>query len=67
MKAKFLALNGMDRTPIEAESIVLECNDGSSYELHFRKNNQEVSLSVERGTLVILPRSSNVCRLENRK
>lgn len=64
---RYFAVTGMDRTPIDCWSVVAVDDAGNEYELHWRTTDKEMSLSVERGGLVIEPRSSNVVRLFARK
>ena len=60
---RYFAINGMEQTLIEASSVAALDDNGNQYELHFRETDKEMSLSVERGQLVIEPRASNVVRL----
>ena len=64
MNARYFAYNGMDETPIQADSIMAVDDAGNKYELHWRTIDKEMSLSVGgSGSIVIKPRASNVVRL----
>jgi hypothetical protein len=64
---RYFAWNGMEKTEIKASSIAVVDDNGCEYELHFRETDREVSLSVDRGQLVIEPRASNVVRISCKK
>ena len=65
-KEKFYAVNGPDKTEIEADSIVLETPDGEQFELMYRPHDQVVALYAK-NTLVICPRASNLIHLKEGK
>ena len=61
---RYFVQNGMDETPIQADSVVAVDDAGNKYELHWRTTDKEMSLTVGgAGSLVIKPRASNVVRL----
>ena len=63
MRLRYFALNGMERTEIKASSVVAMDDSGNEYELQWRTTDKEMSLSTTNGTLIIMPRASNVVRL----
>jgi len=60
---KYLAHRGMDTEEIQCDSVSVVLDDGTEFELHFRRSDGEVSLSIARGQLFIEPRAANVVRL----
>lgn len=64
--AKFIAHEGMTKTEVEADSISLVTDDGTEVELHFRKSDGEISLSVN-GQMLVAPIASNVVRIARQK
>lgn len=61
---KFLAVNGMDETEIEADSIKLIDEFGNELELSPRKSDGEITLYAKH-RLVILPQASNCARVSS--
>lgn len=62
--ARYFKYNGMEKTEIsDVDSVAIVLDDGTEVELQFRKSDKEISLSVARGSLVIMPISSNVARI----
>ncbi len=59
---KLFALNRMDETEIQADSIKLICEDGQEFELAPRKSDGEVTL-YSKGRLGIRPQASNCIRI----
>lgn len=62
---KFYAINGMDETEIEADSIELEDQDGNRIELYPRKSDGEITLYAKQ-RLVIYPVAANCARVESK-
>ena len=62
----FYAVNGMNRTPIDAESIELIDEQGNRLELHPRESNGEITLYAK-DRLVIRPVASNCARVSSEK
>ena len=60
---RYIAFRGTEKITIEADSIGLVLDDGTDFELQYRKSDGEVSLNVS-GRLSIKPIAANVVRLE---
>lgn len=65
MDCKYFVCNGMEETEVKADSVAIHLSDGTKYELHFRKSDEEVSLSTNK-KLIVVPVAANVVRLESR-
>lgn len=62
-KAKYYAYRGMDKVEIEADSVGIITDDGVDVDLHFRKSEGEISLSVN-GRMIIIPYATSVIRIQ---
>jgi len=64
MKATFYALNGMGKTAIDAEGVLLKTDDGQEVELWFRRSDGHISVTT-RKSIIVYPRASNVVYIKD--
>ena len=64
---QFLAVDGAAKTPVVCDSVILRLEDGAEFELSMRRSDGQVTLDVGAGSLVVLPKSSNLVYLERRR
>lgn len=65
-KFRFIAINGMEETEIDADDIRLVCPDGSTFDLCPRRSDGEVTLYAY-GQLIIQPIASNCVRVFDKR
>lgn len=63
---KYILFKGFDKFEVDADSVGLELDDGTVFELKYRKSDGEVSLSTDH-QILIEPRAANVVRLGRKK
>ena len=64
-KFKFYAINGIEETEIQADSIKLVTEDGQSFELCPRRSDGDISLYANR-KLAIEPRAANLIYIKDK-
>jgi hypothetical protein len=62
---KYIIYRGTEKEVIEADSVGLITDDNREFELQYRHSDKEISLSANKGSLVILPKASNVVRIDS--
>lgn len=61
--AKYYKYNGMKKTEItDVDSVAIVLDDGTEFELTFRRSDKDISLSAS-GPLALVPQASNVIRV----
>ncbi len=60
---KYFVYHGMDKVEIEGDSVGLTLPDGKTFELTLKRDG-EVEIRTTTGSLILIPRASNVVEID---